>query len=341
MWYILHGEEEFGLGEALGKLRAELSAGDPAMAQLNTSFLEGQRLTLGELRHVCDAIPFMASNRLVIVNGWLGWLMPGGRAKEGVTQEDEPPASRKAVLDGLVAYLPKLPNTTWLVFVESQTLPVFHPVLKLAEAEAKRERARVQGFKKLKDQEVPGWIRQQMRNKGGELTPEATAMLAALVGSDLRLLDQELEKLLLFAGGRPVTGQDVQALVSYAREASIFDLVDYVGRRQTDRALRLLHHLLDDGEVPLYLLAMLARQVRILIQVSELQAQGCTSKQIADRLKLHPYVVDKGTAQARNFQMTQLEEAHRQLVETDWRIKTGELEEVLALDMLVVTLTRL
>jgi DNA polymerase-3 subunit delta len=340
VWYILHGEEEFGLGEVLGELRAELAAGDPAMAQLNTSFLEGQRLTLGELRHVCDAIPFMARNRLVIVNGLLGWLMPGGRAREGATQEDEPPASKKALLDSLLAYLPKLPDTTWLVFVEGQTLPVFHPILKLAEVEAKRKRACVQEFKRLKDQEVPGWIRQRMRSKGGELTPEATAMLAALVGGDLRLLDQELEKLLLWADGGQVTGQDVQALVSYAREASIFDLVDYVGRRQTDRALRLLHHLLDDGEVPLYLLAMLARQVRILIQVSELRAQGRTPKQTADRLKLHPYVVEKGIAQARNFQMNQLEGAHRQLVETDWRIKTGELDEELALDMLVVTLTR-
>jgi DNA polymerase-3 subunit delta len=78
-----------------------------------------------------------------------------------------------------------------------------------------------------------------------------------------------------------------------------------------------------------------------LIQVSELQASRMTQEQIAKQLKLHPYVVKKGLAQERNFSMRQLEKAHALLVETDWMIKTGEMEGVLALDMLVVSLTRL
>jgi DNA polymerase-3 subunit delta len=165
--------------------------------------------------------------------------------------------------------------------------------------------------------------------------------MATLVGNDLRLLDQEIDKLLLYADGKQVTETDVRALVSRAREASVFDLVDHVGRREADKALRLLHRLLDEGEPPLRLMAMLARQVRILIQVSELQASRMTQEQIAKRLKLHPYVVKKGLAQERNFSMGQLEKAHALLLETDWMIKTGEMEGVLALDMLVVSLARL
>jgi DNA polymerase-3 subunit delta len=86
---------------------------------------------------------------------------------------------------------------------------------------------------------------------------------------------------------------------------------------------------------------MLARQIRILIQVSELQGQGLAQDQIAGELKLHPYVVKKGLAQAPNFTMSQLEEAYALLVDTDWAIKTGEMEDELALDLLVVSLTRL
>jgi DNA polymerase-3 subunit delta len=85
---------------------------------------------------------------------------------------------------------------------------------------------------------------------------------------------------------------------------------------------------------------MLARQVRILIQVSELQQQRLTPREMASRLKLHPYVVEKTSAQARNFGLAQLEAAHQRLVETDWSIKTGKVEDALALDMLVVDLTR-
>jgi DNA polymerase-3 subunit delta len=105
--------------------------------------------------------------------------------------------------------------------------------------------------------------------------------------------------------------------------------------------LRQLHQLLEEGEPPLRLLGMLARQVRILIQVSELRAEGMTQSAMAKRLKLHPYVVKKGAAQALNFGTKQLEKAHDLLVQTDWKIKTGEMEDVLALDMLVVDLTRL
>jgi DNA polymerase-3 subunit delta len=165
--------------------------------------------------------------------------------------------------------------------------------------------------------------------------------LASLVGRDLRLLDQEIDKLLLYVDGREVTVEDVRALVSLAREAEIFDLVDCVGRRETDWAMRVLHRMLEEGAEPLYLLAMLARQVRILIQVSELAEQRLPPPEIARRIKQHPFVVRKGLSQAQNFRPDQLIAAHQCLVDTDWKIKTGELEAVLALDMLVVSLTRI
>jgi DNA polymerase-3 subunit delta len=335
MFYILHGEEDFGLSEELARLRAIMAEDDPAMAELNTSMLDGDRLTLGELRHACDAIPFMTDRRLVVVTGLLSRLSPGGRGTKG-----EEPAANRAFREELEAYLPNLPPTARLVFVEDQELPPKHPILKVAGAEGKKEKAFVKVFKKPKDWELTHWIRERVQSKGGRIDGEATEVLAALVGSDLRVLDQELEKLLLYTDGQPVTAGAVRLLVSRSRETSIFDLVDCVGRRETGRALRLLHHLLDEGEMPPYLLAMLARQVRILIQVSELGAQGLAQDEMAKRLKVHPYVVKKGVAQAQNFQMAQLEEAHQRLVETDWSIKRGDVEPVVALDMLLVGLTR-
>lgn len=334
MFYVFHGDDAFGLGEELARLRGKLAGGDAAMGDLNTTILEGSGLTLSELRHACDSIPFMADRRLVIVHGLLARLAPGKRASTDA-------AGKKELLDQLADYLPKLPSTTRLIFVENETLPASHPILKVAAAEGKHRRAFVKLYRLPRERELPRWIRQRAEEKGGEISSEAVSMLAALVGTDLRLLEQEIEKLLLYADGRQVTTDDVAALVSHARETSIFDLVDCVGRRQTDRALRLLHRLLDDGQAPLYLLAMLARQIRILIQVSELQARQLTPKEIAGRLKLHPYVVEKGLAQARNFDLAQLEAAHEHLIKADWAIKTGEADEVLALDMLVVALTRI
>jgi DNA polymerase-3 subunit delta len=234
-----------------------------------------------------------------------------------------------------------LPPTTRLVFVEEETIGPSHPILKVAREEGKRNRGFVRLFRQLKQGAVPSWIQQRVQTREGSISREAMILLASLVGNDLRLLDQEIEKLLLYVDGSRITTEDVNALVSRARETSIFDLVDCIGRRQTGEALKLLHRLLDDEASPLYLFAMLARQIRILIQVSELQARGLSQKQIADRLKLHPYAVEKGLAQAREFEVTQLEAAHQRLVDTDWSIKTGRMVDVLALDLLVTDLTRI
>ena len=339
MFYIFHGEDEFSQSEELAGLRNRLAGDDPAMAELNTSTLDGARLTLGELRHVCDSVPFMSDRRLVIVHGLLSRLTAGRRGRRQKASKDQVSSREEDLIRELSDYLPNLPPFTRLVLVESKTLPASHPILKLAAGRAVKERAFVKLFDLPQENDLPGWIHRRAREKGGSLSAEAARMLALLVGRDTRLLDQEIGKLLLYAHGRPVEPEDIEALVSRARETSIFDLVDAVGQRQTDRALRLLHRLLEDGEPPLYLLTMLARQVRILIQVSELQDQGLTESEIAARLKLHPYVVKKGRVQARNFQMAQLEAAHRRLVQTDLSIKTSKVEEVLALDALVVALS--
>ena len=165
MFYILHGEEEFGLSEELGRLRAILAEDDPAMAELNTSLLDGDRLTLGELRHACDAIPFMTDRRLVVVKGLLSRLSPGGRG----TGSEEPAANR-TYREELAAYLPNLPPTTRLVFVEDRELRSNHPILKVAQAEGKKEKAFIKVFHRPKDWELPGWIRERLRRKGATST---------------------------------------------------------------------------------------------------------------------------------------------------------------------------
>ena len=88
------------------------------------------------------------------------------------------------------------------------------------------------------------------------------------------------------------------------------------------------------------LLGMIVRQFRIMIQVKELSGQGLSQQDTATRLKLHPFVVKKTTRQAMNFSMEQLETIYKKLLETDVSIKTGKMDDVLALDLLVVGLSR-
>jgi DNA polymerase III subunit delta len=333
LFYIFHGDDQFGLSEELARLRSQLAEGDPVMGDLNTSTLDGHRVSLGELRHVTDALPFMAARRLIIVHGLLARLAPPAKG------QPQPDLAR--FTQDLAEYLPHLPETTRLIFCEQARLPASHPILAVAREEGKRRRGFIREFDLPKERDLPAWIRARATDKGGQISNEAVTVLAALVGSDLRTLDQEIEKLLLYAGGRMVSSDDVMLLVSRAREASIFDLVDCVSTRQTSRALQILHRLLDDEAEPLYVLAMITRQIRILIQVKELADRGMIKQEIAGELHLHPFVVEKALRQVRNFEMDQLEAAHEKLVDTDWAIKTGRSEDLLALDRLIVALTRI
>jgi DNA polymerase-3 subunit delta len=321
MFYIFHGPDELSRTEALAKLREQM--GDPSLAELNTTVLDGDSLTLGELREVCDALPFMSDRRLVIVHNYLTRLGSGGK------REGDP-------LDALVNYLPAMPDSVRLIFVEVEALPKNHPVVKLAE---KHEQGHVQAFDGPGRGELTGWVVRRVEAKGTTIERPAADALAVAVGDDLRLLDSEINKLTIYVGDeRPITTDDLELLVPYAGTANVFAMVDAIGRRDGRTALNLLHKLLDENAAPLYLLSMIVRQFRILIQVKELSAQGLAASTIAKRAGLHPFVAEKAGRQAMNFSMGQLEVIYARLLETDLAIKTGQLEDVLALDTLVAAL---
>jgi DNA polymerase-3 subunit delta len=323
-FYVFHGADEFTRAETLADFKRRLSP--PDTVDLNTTILEGGGLTLAELHHACDAIPFLADKRLVVVRGLLTRLTP--------RKERELVAAQKELLAALAGYLPHLPETTRLIFIEEQALPASHPILQLAQ---KEERGYAKQFDPPDARALPGWIEKRVHKHGGQIEPQATQQLAAVVGADLRLLDQEIAKLVTYTE-RPITRADIDALVPYAQAAVVFDLVDALGRRDGRTAARTLHRLLDMGEHPLELLAMIVRQFRLLIQVTELKAENATAQDIAQRLGIHPFPARKLYDQATHFTAVQLETIYRHLLDTDAGIKSGEIEAEAALDLLVAGL---
>ena len=113
MFYVFHGDDDFSRGEELARLASRM--GDPQMADLNTTRLEGQTVAWDELLYHCSTIPFMAERRLVIVTGLLTRLTQRNKSAEDTS-----------FLEHLVEYLPDLPPTTRLVFVEHRQLHFVH-----------------------------------------------------------------------------------------------------------------------------------------------------------------------------------------------------------------------
>lgn len=166
-------------------------------------------------------------------------------------------------------------------------------------------------------------------------------MLTNLVGDNLWILCNEIDKLYLYCRGRRIEERDVQLLVSYAQEANIFALVDAIIQRRAAAAERLLHQLIDRGATPPYLLFMITRQFRLLVQAKELSKQRLPTVELIGRLGVpSEYVLRRVMEQAREYSLDQLKEIYGKLLDTDMSIKTGLLKGGLALDLLVADLCR-
>ncbi len=340
-FYLLHGPDEFASAEFVGALKEKM--GDPSLASLNTTLFDGRTVTLAELHGACDAMPFLAPRRLVVVEGWLTKLLAKGEDDEGESDsrpsavEDPRSGARgiKETLAALMDYLPALPETTALVFVEKRALPERHALLRAA---ANGDWGFVKFFDLPRGDALANWIRARAKREGGEFTREAAFALAESE-PDPRALDHEIAKLLTYVDfARPVEVADVEALTPAGGEARIFDLVDAIGQRRGPQAMRELHKLLEKEE-PLYVLGMIVRQFRLILLAKELLEARRTEAEIAQALNQKPYPTGKICAQARNYALADLEHIYRRLLGYDADIKTGQVDSAAALDTLVASLT--
>jgi DNA polymerase-3 subunit delta len=331
---LLHGLDEFALTEAVDALRQ--GWGDPALASLNTNWVEGRTATFPAIRSLCETMPFLAAQRLVIVDGWLTRLLAKGdddADAEGDGSEKKGASTSKEAQTLLADYAAQVPATTRLVLVENRALPEKNIVLKTAQ-----KLGAAKFFDVPKGEELVKWIMARAKQAGGKFAPDAARALAQVEG-DPRALGHEIDKLLTYvAFARAVETEDVELLTPAGGAANIFNLVDALGQRRAAVALRELHSVLEKAE-PLYVLGMIARQFRLMLQAKELLEQRHTEAEIARTLSLHPYPTGKICQQSKAFSLTALERIYHRLLDTDIDIKTGQMEPRAALDTLVGALT--
>ncbi|MFC7393288.1 DNA polymerase III subunit delta [Scopulibacillus cellulosilyticus] len=173
-------------------------------------------------------------------------------------------------------------------------------------------------------------------------TKEGHEQLLALVGPHLTYLANEVKKFALYCGkDHPIDKSIVNELGARSLENNVFSLVDMVMRKQTANAYHLLNDLLKQKEEPVRLLALISRQIRIVYQVSLFQNEGYTQKQMAAKLKLHPYAVKIASGQAKAFNRQDLERALSQCAEADYQMKNGSMEKTLALELLIHKLAQI
>lgn len=331
MFYVFHGDEEFTRSEEVKKLKAQVA--NDGLGDLNTSALDGRHVDLDELFRVCGTLPFLSDRRLVLVDNLLQRFEPKGKAEPAAPAV--PTAGEQENATRLVAFLPTMPSSTRLVFVESIVLSASNPVLRLSQD--KRSGGYVREFRAPATGELGAWVTRRAREKGQAITRDAASLLAHYVGRDLRLLDQELDKLSAHANyARPIAGTDVRELVTAAHDDNVFVFVDQLGARNREGAMRQLRELLAHGDNELYLLAMVARQLRLILAAKDLRQRGAKPEDIQRTLRIsRGFVLDKVLTQGRLFTLEELESMQRRILEIDQSIKTGRVRGSLALELLV------
>ncbi len=323
-FYIFHGDDEFRIDEEVSAMVAKMN--EQPNGDLNTAHFDGTAVAVADVLGAALAYPFLADKRLVIVRGMLAWITRKGAGETG-----------KQAVENLLSALPQLPEWARVIFVERGQLTASNKILKLAQSGGN-------GYEKVfaTPKDSTSWIVARARDVyAAKIEPAAATALASVTVGDLRRADNELLKLVSYVGAdRAITEADVLLLTPYQSEANMFEMVDAIAEGRGRAAISLIHRLLEQDSDVFGLYGMVTRQFRLLLLAKEHLNNGGAPKEIAQAISVHPYVAEKLAKQSRSFTLEGLETVYRALQDYDFKMKTGQIEPELALDLLIAGLTR-
>src|SRR3989344_1636197 len=192
-------------------------------------------------------------------------------------------------------------------------------------------------FKKPYDNQVPQWISHLAQNQGLKIATDAIHRLHRLVGNNLTELDNQIQKIQQYIGAKTtIEMADVNSVVSFSREESIFDFTKAIGQKDRVKALEQLVSLLDQGQNEVGIVSLLSRHIRMLLTVRSGMDQGLGGAKLARLAQVPSYFIESYCDQARLWPIRKLEEALIVLHETDKALKTSPVSSHIWLENMVL-----
>ena len=302
--YLLYGEERYLVNHYAQVLADAL--GEPDNFDSSAA--------AAKIIMAAENLPFLTEKRLVRVRD--SRLFTSGR---------------KAESEVMTAYLPKVPETTVLVFTESDVDRRGRLYKKAAELGAAVE------CETPSPQALATWLARIFKDKGKTIDPSAASLLIRYADHNMQTLAQEAEKLAAYAGQRPtITTQDVEAICSPTLQTKVFDMVGAMASGRTAQALNMYHNMLLMKEQPLMILAMIIRQFRILLMVKAASDKKMPKAQMVKSLGLRSFIVDEALGQSRRFSIEKLLKALKDCQDIDLKIKTGLINAEIGVELLIM-----
>lgn len=305
--YLLYGEERYLIRQYRDKLKRALVAEDDTM---NYSAFEGEGINIKEIIDLAETLPFFSERRLILIEG-------SGLFKK--------PA------DELAEYLGGVPETTYFLFVEEEAdkrSKMYKALTKMGKAVE---------FQTQTEETLSRWILGRFRKEGKNITQAAYQLFLSKTGTDMGNIDRELEKLICYTMDKEtVEVEDVEAVTTEQISNKIFEMVDAIAMHQQKKALDLYYDLLALKEPPMRILYLISRQFRTLVTVKAMMNQGFGNKEIASKAGCPEWAVRKYQSQCRAFSVEQLKQAVRDGVEYEEAVKTGSMNDRLAVELFLM-----
>lgn len=305
--YLLYGEEAYLRKQYKDKLRAAMIMPDDTM---NFSSYEGKDINTKAIIDLSETMPFMADRRLIVIEN-------SGLMK--TSDED------------FANYMKEIPDTSHFIFVE-QEVDKRSRMFK-----AVKDVGRVVELARQDETTLKRWILASLKRENKNIREATLNLFLTKTGDDMENIESELEKLICYVLDRDViTDADVEAVCTSKMTNQIFDMINAIAERRQQEALRLYSDLLTLKEPPMRILFLIARQFNLLMQVKELRRMGHDNTFIAEKTGLHKFIVGKYITQSGKFRSETLKEAVTGCVEAEEAVKTGRINDVMSVELLIV-----
>lgn len=304
--YLLYGDEDYLKTRCRNRIRDAI-CGDDTM---NLSMYQGKDVPAEEVADLVRTMPFFAERRLIII---------------------ENSGLFKNASDDMVEIVKNMTDTAVLLFVESE-------VDKRGRLyKAVNEKGYACEMKKQTEAALKDWAARIFAEAGKKITLRDMELFLARTGDDMNNIYNEAQKLIAYTGGADIIGAgDIESVCPMRPEDRVFDMINAMASGKKDEAVRLYSDLLALKEPPMKMLTLIERQFATLLSVSSMLGQGKSSQDIAARLGLRPFFVGRYISQAKHYPDEMLRNAVEDCVATETAVKTGQMEDKYAVELLIV-----
>ncbi len=303
--YLLYGDEPYMIRYYKNLLKKSvIGNGD----KMNLSIFSGRINDTSEIISIAETLPFFSDYRAIVIED-------SGLFSSANEFSD---------------YIARIPETTVIIFAENspdKRTKLFKTV--------SREGVAVE-FAVMKDIDLTGWIAKKFANNNITIAPSLAAYFVERTGHSMDELNSEADKLISYVcEKRTVDKEDIDLVCSRQLTDRIFDIMDFIGKKDRKNALAYYLDLISLQESETKILFLINAHFSKLYNIKELVAEGKRSE-ISSLLNIRQFFVPKYIEQANNFSSSTLKEAIEDGVFFDNAIKTGQMDGALAVESMII-----